>query len=913
VTTGLFSLSSNSLTKTVKLGSGTWTLYGTGSIWNVSTTAGLTFYKGTANIVLSDTSTSARTFVGSGQSYNKLTIGGATGTSTLTITGNNQFTELASTKTVAHTIALGSTTQTFGKWSVTGTVGNVVTVTGTGTGHILAGSCTIGIDYLAMGSIGFAATSPGEFYAGANSSGTNVTIIKTAAPTPVTRYWVGGTGTWDATTTTKWSDSSGGAGGFSVPTSADAVVFDSASNATAYTVTCTATQLRCGSLTFSPPASGNVTWAGTAPLAVHDDLTLPATGMTRTYTGDITLSGSSTGGTLTPNGNVLASQINVNGVNCEWALGGAATTGPLVVINGSFDTDSYSFSVDLIRSDVGHTRSISLGSSVLTFASLGSFPIDFGTTETNRANLTFSAGTSQINDPRTTPVFKGNNQTFYNYSFTSTAIGTVTINGANTFNNLSVTGITAAGLKTISVTADQTINGTLTLSAGTDATMRHFVRSDTLGTTRTLTCAVVAATDTDFRDITIAGAATPVSGTRIGDCKGNSGITFDAAANKYWNLAAGGNWGGAVAWATSSGGTPAVNNFPLAQDACVFEATGLNSGATVTINAAYNIGTIDMSARTTNTMTLATGSEKIIYGNWINGTGTTLTGTGQIRFSGRSSQTITSAGATFTQNILTDSPNGTVKLTDAFITNRSVTPALGLINGTFDADGYNVTLTGAASGITLSGSATLVFAVGSGTWIIAGTGGWNATTSTNLTVTGTGTISLTSASSKTFAGGGIDYSGITLDQNGAGTLTITGNNTFADITNSYSATGATTIALGTTTQRVGAFSATGTIEKVLTVTGTSASSPATLIFTNTGQATTASTDYLTITGVRAYSLDSTWYAGANSTNNGSLGWYFESSIIPVGGTLYFNGFTITEMYFGSTAITSAYYGSIQVI
>jgi hypothetical protein len=95
---------------------------------------------------------------GSGFSYNKLTIGGATGTSTLTIGGNNQFTELASTKTVAHTIALGTTTQTFGKWSVTGTAGNVVTLTGTGTSHILVGACTDGIDYLAMGSIRFAAT-----------------------------------------------------------------------------------------------------------------------------------------------------------------------------------------------------------------------------------------------------------------------------------------------------------------------------------------------------------------------------------------------------------------------------------------------------------------------------------------------------------------------------------------------------------------------------------------------------------------------------------------------------------------------------------------------------------------------------------------------------------------------------------
>ncbi len=39
------------------------------------------------------------------------------------------------------------------------------------------------------------------------------------------RYWVGGTGTWDTTSTTNWSATSGGASGASVPTTADNVIF----------------------------------------------------------------------------------------------------------------------------------------------------------------------------------------------------------------------------------------------------------------------------------------------------------------------------------------------------------------------------------------------------------------------------------------------------------------------------------------------------------------------------------------------------------------------------------------------------------------------------------------------------------------------------------------------------------------
>lgn len=40
------------------------------------------------------------------------------------------------------------------------------------------------------------------------------------------RFWRGGTGTWDSSTTTHWSTTSGGAGGVSVPGSSDAVIFD---------------------------------------------------------------------------------------------------------------------------------------------------------------------------------------------------------------------------------------------------------------------------------------------------------------------------------------------------------------------------------------------------------------------------------------------------------------------------------------------------------------------------------------------------------------------------------------------------------------------------------------------------------------------------------------------------------------
>jgi hypothetical protein len=50
------------------------------------------------------------------------------------------------------------------------------------------------------------------------------------------RFWVGGTGTWDASTTTNWSATSGGAGGQSVPGASDTVTFDASSGGGVVTV-----------------------------------------------------------------------------------------------------------------------------------------------------------------------------------------------------------------------------------------------------------------------------------------------------------------------------------------------------------------------------------------------------------------------------------------------------------------------------------------------------------------------------------------------------------------------------------------------------------------------------------------------------------------------------------------------------
>jgi hypothetical protein len=170
------------------MGSGLWTISGAGTVWNTGTITNLTFNKNTADILLSNTTTTARTFTGGGLSFNKLTIGGATGTSILTLAGVNTFSELASTKTVAHTVSIAGSANgtTIDTWSITGTAGNVVTLVSSTPGiqrNFNLTNVTSGIDYLSVKDIGVNQAS--RFYVGANSTdgGNNVNVIFTASPT----------------------------------------------------------------------------------------------------------------------------------------------------------------------------------------------------------------------------------------------------------------------------------------------------------------------------------------------------------------------------------------------------------------------------------------------------------------------------------------------------------------------------------------------------------------------------------------------------------------------------------------------------------------------------------------------------------------------------------------------------------
>jgi hypothetical protein len=435
----------------------------------------------------------------------------------------------------------------------------------------------------------------------------------------------------------------------------------------------------------------------------------------------------------------MASATAFDGVGGGWTLSSAINIGSssITVANGAFSTSASNFAITAfsIISSNSNPRSVLLNASTCTLLS--------GVTFTTSTNLTFNAGTSQINITGSGLSFDGGGQTFYNVSATSTAGGqTLTTTGANTFNNLSFASMTNNRVSTLVLSANQIINGTLTNPAGTTAgSSRLFIYSATLGTSYTITAAAVSLIDVDFRDITGAGAASPFTGTRLGNAGGNSGITFGAGVNKYFVGTTSASWSSSQ-WATSSGGSVAAANFPLPQDTCNIDNSSLNAAATLTLDANYNIGSLTFANRT-NTIVFATGTaQPIIYGSVTYAAPaviTSITGTGAWTYSGRSTQVITSNGLSVTQPLTINAPASTVQLADNFTTTAATT----LTQATLDLN--NRTLTALTWSSSNSNTRSILFGTGKISVNGSGTSLFAMSTTTNFSYTGTTTVEINNA------------------------------------------------------------------------------------------------------------------------------------------------------------------------
>jgi hypothetical protein len=595
------------------------------------------------------------------------------------------------------------------------------------------------------------------------------------------RFWVGGTGNWDAADTTHWAASSNGAGGQSVPGASDTVTFDASSGGGTVTVTAdhTVTSVTGGAFT------------GTLDYG---------TGRTVSYT---TFSFSGTGTRTLTLGNA---NIGITGTNAVAWTTGTAT-------NLTFTSNT----------------------AIITFSGSGAGFTPGFNTNYNGTSLVF---------PNTNPD------------------AALSPSGTTTVANITITG-PANKISSINLTGNMTLTGTLTCN-GNSRINQYIIKSSVVGATRTLTASTWSVTNTDFQDITGAGAGSRDFSAQndIGDCGGNSGITFPASVSQTWNGASGGNWS-TNAWTT---------RVPLPQDDV---SLGVDFSASQTVTADMpRLGRSINWTGATGSPTFTNSTTAVsIFGSNTFISGMTVAGTGVITFVGRGSYSLTSAGKTYTQALTFTAPSGTYLLNDSIISNGAFTSNNGVIN----SNGFNVT---SASFVSNSGFTRSNLINGSTITPNASSGNFISFSTSGLTLSAdTTTFNIPkSSSTRTFNGGGLTFGTITYTVAGStGELDITGSNSFAQI-NFSDASNARSLKFtaGTTTiiREKNGFNVNGTSGKLMTV--ASITGPA---FTVSSLEKQGAVDYVSLTNCVATETN-TWYAGANSVDNGgNTNWIF--SVAPI--------------------------------
>jgi hypothetical protein len=580
------------------------------------------------------------------------------------------------------------------------------------------------------------------------------------------RYWVGGTADWDTTAGTKWAETSGGAGGVSVPTSADDVFFSNLS-----TGTCT--------IRANPGARGVNCTGFTGTIQINAAFSIGAGGLTLVSGMSFTNVTSSTisfiGGGILISAAKIMGPININGAGSTLTLGSAlslGSVGTLTITNGGFDTGGYAVTAIAFLSTNTNTRTILLRTSTITLSRSSDTLRIFST------NLTFDAGTSQINLSSNTASIECTAVTLWNVTCNSTfAPKRVRILGGN-FNNFTITSATNPGVTILELYNNIVVAGTLTVAGATPNGRRLFVCSTTLGTSQTISAATLSAANCDFRDIAIAGGATGSAPLRAGNCGGNSGITFPAPKTVF-RVGTSSNWPGTNSWALTSGGAGSSNNYPLPQDTAIIN--NATSGTSITmgsgITGSLNLGAVDTSTRTSAFTLNHTGSADR-YGSFILGSGINLSnGNAPQTFVGPSNIIITTAGKTIPFDLAFY--GSSVTFSDAM----NCTGSISVYSGTFSANN-NVTCRNFASLSLFPRTINM----GSGTWTITDAFGdftaiWDVS-ATNLTLnknTANILLSNTSTTGRLFNGGGQAYNKLTIGTGSQSNTSIAGGNSFTEL------------------------------------------------------------------------------------------------------------------------------------
>jgi hypothetical protein len=332
------------------------------------------------------------------------------------------------------------------------------------------------------------------------------------------RYWVGGAATWDSTAGTKWSLTSGGAGGQTVPSSADNVFFNAASGTVTITISGTRSCANFNCTGFI----GTLAGTSTPQLLFSGTVVTLSAGMTVAVTGPTFSPNAAVSTAFTTNGNTVRA-LTVATVGCTVTLQDNLTcAGLLTAAGGTFDANDFNVSATGFTASGTFARTISMGNGAWTIGGSTTAALWDTTTTTN---LTYNAEGATITfNPSTIAAY-----TISTGNLAITNAITILAMGSNSA-RISMTGTGA--LSSLTVTGQNRIflNGNSVINSGNfdgTPTANILISSSAPGTARTITASgSITGKYVVVQDMTKAGAGTIVflPGVDLGN---NTDITLN--------------------------------------------------------------------------------------------------------------------------------------------------------------------------------------------------------------------------------------------------------------------------------------------------------------------------------------------------------------------------------------------------
>ncbi len=612
-------------------------------------------------------------------------------------------------------------------------------------------------------------------------------------------------------------------------------------------------------------------------------------GITKSGSGALTLSGPNT---MTGGVTLSAGQLNINNAT---ALG----TGTFTISGGTIDNTSGGAITE-------SNNNVQSWSGDFTFA--GSNALNLGTgnvTLTAARQVTVTASNLTVGG-----VVSGA------FKLTKAGSGTLTLGGANTFTG--GVALTAGQLNINNASALGTTAGTFTISGGTtiDNTSGSAITTSnypmswagdfTFVGSNDLNLGTGNAPMTASRSVTVnAGTLTVggvISGTNFGITKLGAGTLADLGNNTYTgnttitagilNADATASLGGASNQLIFNGGTLQASgaiSSPSTRAVSVASATGTIDTNGFTVSLAGNVTGANGLTKISSGALQLSGTNTFLGGVSLNGgeldiNSTTALGTGTLTISGGTTIDNTSGGSLAESNNNAQAWNGDftfggsndLNLGTGAVTmsaSRQVTTSSThnlTVGGAISGSGFSLTKAGAGT-LTLSGGNTFT----GGTTLSAGQLNIN-----NATALGTGTFTI---------------SGGTIDNTSGGSITESNNNAQAWNGN-FTFTGSNALNLGTGAVTLGASRQVTVSGSVLTVGG--AISGSTFGLTKSGAGT------LTLTGANTYTGNTTITAGVLNANSSSALGDANNTLVFAGGTLQAGG-TITSPSTRAVSVSSA--------